>query len=339
MGFGSLGGLTGGGWKHIAGSVAAKVGAKGNPYAAIAGAAYDYYNRGGGGTGSPGHPQPEFNDGGDPTKKQQRALDRYSLYSTLDKPGKMAKWEGKANKFNIQGDLGALADKYGSPEDALTRMASQGAIGGRRAARYESQLGEKYMEDAAGIAKTRAQDSIGYGADNLERNLRAMGVMVDPSSPAYQALAARYMGTRQDASVAANNQIDLQLAAAKAAARAGALSPQALIDIGDTVYAMDQLKKQESMFQQMQRGAMYSSFINPLNALGAGVGGAAGGSQGAFAGGPSLMGGVGQLSQLFSMFSGLGGGGGGGTTPGVSPVQGLQTQWGSGGLQSPYPGY
>ena len=202
-------------------------------------------------------------------------------------------------------ELSALAAEHGDPENFLQRMAEHGPIAARRAGRLESQLGEiKYLDEGAAKAKTLAEENIGMGAASLQSRLQAaLGPDAGMDSPAVQALVARYQESRDTDLTNAMTQIDMNTNYMKNAARSGGLSPQALIDTGDMVFAMEQLRKQESDLADVQRGQILGTLLP--GPLGIGLGAATGGRRGAVGGVSGTM----SMAQLVASIMGAAQGG------------------------------
>lgn len=171
-------------------------------------------------------------------------------------------------------ELDAWYDTAGdvAAEEWLARLASGGPIAARKAAMYRSLIGERKLESAADLSRRRTVDSISRGAGALEEQF--MGYGLDTRSPSVQAALAGYAASRGIALSEADTMINERLAAAKAAARAGALTPQALVDMGDTVFALGRLEEEEERLDAARKAHFYGQ-------IGSFAGGMVGGPVGA----------------------------------------------------------
>lgn len=154
----------------------------------------------------------------------------------------------------------ALDDYYSqsgdvAAEEWLGRLAKGGPIAARKAAMYRSLIGERKLETAADLSLRRTRESISRGAGALEEQF--MGYGLDTRSPSVQAALGGYAASRGIALSDADTMIRERLATAKAAQRAGALTPQALVDMGDTVFALGRLEEEEQRLDAARKAQFY----------------------------------------------------------------------------------
>lgn len=149
--------------------------------------------------------------------------------------------------YNQSGDVAA--------EEWLIRLAKGGPLAARKAAMYRSLIGERKLESAADLSLSRTRESISRGAGALEEQF--MGYGLDTRSPSVQAALAGYATSRGIAMSEADNLVRERLATAKAAARAGGLTPQALVDMGDTVFALGRLEEEEQRLDAARKAQFY----------------------------------------------------------------------------------
>lgn len=211
-------------------------------------------------------------------------LDRLALALRTGNVG----WETRARRHLAgEGDVGdpidqAVIDAYleehgdTAAENALGQYANKGPRAARSAARMESMLGEWYVDRAGETASLTGAEDIARSSGALEELFAGYGL--DMTSPAVQAAIGEFAGRRTGSLTDYRNRLGERISSNKAAARAGSLSPEALIDMGDTQFAMERLREEERMLRGARMGRMAGS------AFGAGAGFLLGGPGGAGAG-------------------------------------------------------
>lgn len=259
-----------------------------------------------------------YNRFGDLNRRGERLLSRYQLNSDLGRSARTSRIARRLGRLGISDPSGTIAsegfDTRQLAEDALFRMAKSGAIGGKAAKRLNQDLTRKALlgevEQWGSSSATEGIDEIGMQYGDLATSLRAtLGDSVDTSSPAVQSILAGLQEGRQGDTRRFLTNLDIQKSAARSQITEGYgnMISETLDETGALMEALKQLREQESALAAAQRGSIYSSVLNPLRALGAGVGGAVGGRQGAASGGDAAFGSFAELLSMLQSISQMGG--------------------------------
>lgn len=251
----------------------------------------------------------------DLSKRQQNLLDRLAMRTQAGRESSPQLERMLGRSGIAEADMpGLLAEA--DPEDALTRIAMRGALGGRRAAMLRNEMAvEDNLAEIARLeplARTRMTDEIASGYANLPQELAAMlGGPVDPNSEALQALGSRWLAGRQTSMDQAMSGLEERSAALRmdVKSQGAAFDRENLVGMGDVAEMLERLEEEEDALAATERGFLYGSFLP--GPIGIGIGAATGGRQGTMGALSGTFNTAAFAAQLFGSFGGGGAGRGG----------------------------